>query len=47
MTKEGENIRKRSVSVQDVKEKLRVANAKIVTLLRDKIALSDQIGRMG
>ncbi len=43
---EYQNRQIRAVSVQDVKDKLKVANAKIVTLLKDKIVLSDKIARM-
>ncbi len=43
---EYQNRQTRAVSVQDVKDKLKVANAKIVTLLKDKIVLNDKIARL-
>lgn len=43
---EYQNRQTRAQSVQDVKEKLQAANAQIVTLLKDKIALNDKIAKM-
>ena len=41
-----QNRQTRTQSVYEVKEKLQAANAQIVTLLKDKIALNDTIAKM-
>lgn len=43
---EFQNRQTRAISVQNVKEKLVAANAQIVNLLKDKIALNEKISQI-